>query len=72
MDRFLDVGNVATVLVLIYAIIGGVLVILSAVDASNDPALRLSFATYLSQMAVATAGLAIGRGLKSGARVTRK
>lgn len=53
---------VATVLVLIFAIVGGVLVILSAVG-HVDHALALSFPTYLKQMVVAVAGLAVGRGL---------
>lgn len=72
MDRFLEAGNVATLLVLLYAVIGGVLVVLSALDATGDPALRLSFASYLSQMAIASAGLAIGRGLKSERRAGRR
>lgn len=55
---------VATVLVVLYALIGGALVIVSAVG-HVDPALALSFKTYLTQMAIATGGLAIGRGLDS-------
>lgn len=58
----LDAANVATILVLIYAVVGAVLVILSA-TISMDGELRLTFANYLSQMAIATGGLAIGRGL---------
>ena len=60
--KLLDVANVATVLVLIYALVGGVLVLLSAVM-HPDPQIALSFNAYLSQMAIATAGLAVGRGL---------
>lgn len=53
---------VATVLVVLYALVGGALVIVSAVG-HVDPALALSFKSYLTQMAVACAGLAVGRGL---------
>jgi hypothetical protein len=58
----LEVLPVATLLVLVYALVGGVLVIVSAV-AHVDPDLRLSFSDYLSRMVVATAGLAVGRGI---------
>lgn len=61
----LDVANIATVLVLIYAVLGAVIVILSAVLNHMDPALRMSFNQYLETMAVAAAGLAIGRGIKA-------
>ena len=68
MSKALDAAHVATILVCVYAVVGAVLVILSAI-LHDDPQLRLSFANYLSQMAVATGGLAIGRGLA--ARKTR-
>lgn len=58
----LETGNIATLLVLAYALVGAALVILSAVG-HVDPALRLSFHDYLSQMSIAAGGLAIGRGL---------
>lgn len=58
-------ANVATWLVLVYAVLGAAVVVLSAIVEQMDPALRLSFKDYLAQMAVATAGLAIGRGLKA-------
>jgi hypothetical protein len=58
----LSAASVATILVLVYALVGGVLVIVSAV-AHVDPALALSFKSYLSQMVVASAGLAVGRGI---------
>jgi hypothetical protein len=58
----LDASNVATILVLVYAVLGAVLVLLSAA-VHVDPKLALSFADYLGQMAIATGGLAIGRGL---------
>lgn len=64
MNDFLTFGNVATLLVLVYAVVGAVLVVLSAVT-HVDPALQLSFAKYLEQMAIATAGLAVGRGIKA-------
>jgi hypothetical protein len=60
----LETSNVATILVVIYAVVGGVLVILSAIG-HPDLALRLSFASYLSQMAIAVGGLAVGRGIAS-------
>lgn len=61
----LDTANVATALVLFYALIGGILVILSALG-DVDPKLTLSFNSYLESMAIAAAGLAIGRGIKAG------
>lgn len=61
MER-LEALPVATLLVVLYALIGGTLVILSALgDVNSD--LALSFRTYLEQMAIAVAGLAVGRGL---------
>jgi hypothetical protein len=64
----LTTANVATMLVLAYALLGAVLVILSAVDVVGDPSLRLSFDEYLQHMAIAAAGLAVGRGLTSGTK----
>ena len=58
----LEVVPVATVLVILYALIGGVLVILSALG-DVDPKLALSFNAYLESMAFAVAGLAVGRGI---------
>lgn len=59
---WLTVGNVATALVIVYALVGATLVILSATgDVANE--LQLSFKAYLEQMAIAAAGLAVGRGL---------
>lgn len=66
MNR-LEVLPVATILVVLYALIGGTLVILSAVG-HVDHALTLSFRTYLEQMAIAVAGLAVGRGVAAGKR----
>jgi hypothetical protein len=60
----LSTSNIATALVVIYAVVGAALVILSAIT-HVDPALALSFKTYLAQMAIATGGLAIGRGIKA-------
>jgi small neutral amino acid transporter SnatA (MarC family) len=60
---------VATTLILIYAAIGGILVIISAVggdDISKD--LRLSFKDYLEQMAIAIGALTIGRGILANAK----
>ena len=64
MKLDLNTANVATALVVVYALIGGALVILSAIG-HVDPALRLSFENYLKQMAVAAGLLAVGRGLKA-------
>lgn len=51
----LSTANVATILVLIYALVGGVSVIADGI----------AFREYLESMTVATAGLAVGRGLAS-------
>lgn len=64
MKGKLDVANIATALVLVYAAVGGALVLLSAV-ADVEPELRLTFAQYLERMAWAVGGLAIGRGIKA-------
>jgi hypothetical protein len=58
----LDAANVATLLVLVYAGLGAVVVVLSIIT-SVDPKLALSFDQYLQSMAVAAGGLAVGRGL---------
>lgn len=60
----LDSSNVATGLVVIFALVGGALVILSAV-LHVDPALRLSFEDYLQAMTVGVGLLAVGRGIKA-------
>jgi hypothetical protein len=59
---------VATTLVIIYALIGGALVILSASLNHIDPALKLSYKDYLEQMAIAAGALSIGRGLVANAK----
>lgn len=58
----LDTAQVATILVLFYAAVGGVLVVLSALG-SVDSEVRLTFNQYLESMAIAAGGLAVGRGL---------
>jgi hypothetical protein len=63
----LEVLPVATVLVVLYAVVGGVLVILSAAG-HVDPKLALSFDAYLKSMALAVAGLAVGRGVAAKGR----
>lgn len=70
MKLNLDAANVATGLVLLYALVGAVLVILSAII-HVDPKLALSFHDYLAQMAIAAAGLAVGRGLAAQKRAHR-
>jgi hypothetical protein len=58
----LNTSNIATALVIIIAICGAVLVIVSAVG-HPDPAIRLSFKDYIQDMAVAVGLLAVGRGV---------
>lgn len=60
---------VITILVIIFAIVGGALVLICALTSKVDPALRLTYADYLKAMAgplialgVAKAGKAIGKG----------
>jgi len=60
----LNLTNVATILVICYAVVGAALVIISALG-HVAPELQLSFRVYLEQMAVATAGLAVGRGIST-------
>lgn len=61
----LETANVATLLILIGAVVGAALVILSAVDAVSDPALKLSFSGYFESLAIGAGLLGIGRGLKA-------
>jgi hypothetical protein len=63
-----DQSPLITVLVILFAIVGGALVILSALIDGIDPSLRLSFKGYLSALSlplvalgVAKAGRFIGR-----------
>lgn len=59
---------VATALIIIYAVAGFVLVILSATLNHIDPTLKLSYKDYLEQMAIATGALSIGKGLVANAK----
>lgn len=61
---------VVTALVIIYAVVGAALVILSALINDIDAALKLTYKDYLEQMAIAAAGLGIGRGLVANAKAT--
>lgn len=63
----LEVAPVATILVCFYALVGGLLVILSATG-DVDHSFAISFKTYLEQMALAVAGLAVGRGIAARGR----
>jgi hypothetical protein len=63
-----DMIPVATALVIIYACVGGILVILSAVLTHINPALDLSYKEYLQQMAIAAGALSVGRGLTANAK----
>lgn len=58
----LDTANVATILVLVYAIVGALVVVLSVLG-HVDAEVRLTFNQYLESMAIAAGGLAVGRGL---------
>jgi hypothetical protein len=58
----------ATGLVVLYALLGAAMVIISAVVGDVTEDLRLSFKDYLQQMATAIAGLAIGRGILANAK----
>ncbi len=62
MKLNLNTANIATALVIIFAVVGGVLVIVSAVG-HPDPAIRPSFKDYIQDMAVAVGLLAVGRGV---------
>lgn len=64
----LDTAHVATILVLVYAVVGGLLVVISALG-HVDPEVRLTFNQYLNSMAVAAGLLAVGRGLRVGKQV---
>lgn len=64
----IDASPLITVLVVVYAVVGGALVILSALVDGIDPSLRLSFRGYIDAMSlplialgVAKAGRFIGR-----------
>jgi len=62
----------ATALVVLYALVGAALVIISAIGGTDiTDELRLSFKDYLDQMATAIAGLAIGRGILANAKKPR-
>lgn len=56
MQKLLEKFPVATALVLVYAVVGGVVVITGG---------ELSFKEYMESMSVAAGGLAIGRGFAS-------
>jgi hypothetical protein len=59
---------VATRLILIYALVGAALVVLSATLNHIDPTLKLSYKDYLEQMAIAAGALSIGKGLVANAK----
>jgi hypothetical protein len=64
-----QMNPVATILVIIYAIVGGALVLISALEGTDiTEELRLSFKDYLEQMAIAAGALSIGRGLTANAK----
>ena len=63
-----NMAPVATALVIIYAVVGAALVVLSATLNHIDPALKLSYKDYLEQMAIAAGALSIGKGLVANAK----
>jgi hypothetical protein len=63
-----DMAPVATRLVIIYAVVGAVLVVLSATLNHIDPSIKLSYKDYLEQMAIAAGALSIGKGLIANAK----
>lgn len=64
----LETAPVATLLIVIAALVGAALVILSALDAVGDPQLRLSFAGYFQSLAIGAGLLGIGRGINKRGR----
>lgn len=58
INQALSTSHVATILVIILAVVGGVVAII-------HPA-SLSFASYLNDMVIAVGALGIGRGLGAG------
>jgi hypothetical protein len=68
-DLVKQMAPVAATLIYIYAAVGGILVVISAIGGEDiTKELRLSFKDYLDQMATAIAGLAIGRGILANAK----
>jgi small neutral amino acid transporter SnatA (MarC family) len=68
-DLVKEMIPVATILILVYAAVGGILVIISAVGGDDiTKELRLSFKDYLEQMAIAIGALTIGRGILANAK----
>lgn len=59
---------VATALIIIYAVVGAALVVLSATLNHIDLTLKLSYKDYLEQMAIAAGALSIGKGLIANAK----
>jgi hypothetical protein len=62
--------NVALGLVIFYALIGGALVIISAVEPSATGAINFTFKDYIEAMAIAIGGLSVGRGILANAKAT--
>lgn len=63
LNKILATTHVATILVVIFAIVGGAMTVIHP-----D---QLSFADYLNDMSIAVAGLGVGRGLMSGLALNR-
>lgn len=61
--------RVATVgIVIIVVLIGGIVCLLTATDTISDPASRLTFHNYLTDVGIALGLLGIGHGLDSASR----
>ncbi|HLM85110.1 MAG TPA: hypothetical protein VK272_02860 [Solirubrobacteraceae bacterium] len=72
MTEITNMKSVATILVFVYAAVGGALVIISALEPSATGAIRLSFKDYIEAMAIAIGGLSVGRGILANAKATAK
>jgi len=68
-DLVEKMAPVATRLIYLYAALGAIMVIISAVGGDDiTEELRLSFNDYLDQMVVAIGALSIGRGILANAK----
>jgi hypothetical protein len=70
MAEIKEMHNVALGLVIFYALVGGALVIISALEPSATGAINFSFKDYIEAMAIAIGGLSVGRGILANAKAT--
>ncbi len=59
----LETVPLASLLVVLIALLGSVVVLLSALGLVEDSALRLNLRQFIEALSIAVAGLAVGRGL---------